>query len=292
MESKSLNGQNYALYRATITGKKKGISNKLKSTLKRYGLAHLLTPSGLHLSTIMPILLIPLYAQIMALLVFYFWISSYGSYLSLERVVTFALLARMSKIKKLNPSPDKIFVACMLISLLTGNVTASPGSFLYSFLFWGTIIIFRDNPVRMIIFMNISLQFISSLSNTPCALSSLIINPLFSSIYMFMFPVFLLNWIFGGIELLEVLISTFLNLWTGSLIWLSSLEAPFTVKFSFFTIILCALFAVKQSWKLVILILLINISNVGEEKQVIKYPGTKIYNKNCKSTYFDLKCRK
>ena len=49
------------------------------------------------------------------------------------------------------------FLLAMMTAILLGNYTKSPLSFFYSFLFWGTIICFRDRKKQIIFFLFISL---------------------------------------------------------------------------------------------------------------------------------------
>lgn len=291
-ESSTLAGQSFKLYRASINGDKRGVDRKLKSTLKKYGLIHLLTPSGLHLSALTPLLVFPVFLQFFILLIFYFWIESFGSYLSLERVTIFALLTKLSSYFKFKLSSNIIFIICLLLSLIIGNVSNSPGSFLYSLLFWGTIMIFKDNPVRTVFFLNLSLHFITTLNGESCHIGSLLINPLFSSIYISVFPLFVLNALTGGIPFLETIISTFLKYWSESLFFLDRIESDSGVSLSFFTIIAIAITLQKRWWKLSFIILSLNIGELNSEKSYVKNFGRKIYTENCQYDYYNLKCKK
>lgn len=290
--SKHFKKTNYLLYRSTITGNKKGLDRDIKKAMKLYGLSHLITPSGLHLGAILPFLIFPYSAQVLLLLLFLLWIRSFESYLSLERVTLFALLQRISRVLHFKLSTESLFLISMSLSLISGNADSSAGSYLYSLLFWGTIIIFRHNPIRAILYLNLSLHFISSLHGIKTPLISILINPIFSSVYVLSFPVMVLNALTGGIVTTETFLDIFLTCWSEALLYLASLDILNSQSIEFASLVIIILLAINRRWKLVLLFLCLDMRPLNLEPNYVKHFGKNIYNTNCKYQPIRLKCKK
>ena len=292
IEKLNLKGDIKKIYTGSLTGKKRGISKKLKSALKSYGLLHLLTPSGLHLNSLMPLLLLPKVLQLLTLFLFLIWIQSYSSYFSLERIIIFALIQRSSQLLKLSLTTNKIFILTTVLSLLIGNVEDSPHSFLYSFLFWGTILLFRQNPFKLILFLNLSLHFIAMINSETVLLGSIIINPLFSFIFISIFPLLIINLLTVSMLDLTPIIEKFLSLWTHSLIGLYEAEINYSISFFCPTLIILILYSLKKEWKKMIFILCLNITNLNCDKGYVVNEAQTIRTTNCSYNYYRLKCKK
>ena len=103
--------------------------NKTIKTMKDFGLMHLLTPSGLHLSSFL--LLFHWLPRFRLLIIFSLLISSFfiEGYMALHRMLIFYSLNHFLKNIKLS------FLGTFFFSLLTGNYYDSPLSFCFTFIF-------------------------------------------------------------------------------------------------------------------------------------------------------------
>ncbi len=178
---------NYSLYQGITTGNSQKIPRKLKKKIKQYGFIHLLTPSGLHLSSLLPILRIHSIIRFMSLIIILVLLRTYDGYDSLIRVTLFQLVSM--KIKHV----PFVFILSLFLSILMGQYRINPLSFNYSLLFWGTVILFRKNYLKLLFFMNISMYFANGITGELASPLSLIVNPLMTSLTTLFFPLLVLN---------------------------------------------------------------------------------------------------
>jgi len=55
IDKKNYSKDVFYIYRAMTSGNKRGLNRKLKTVMKNFGLMHILTPSGIHLSSVLSI---------------------------------------------------------------------------------------------------------------------------------------------------------------------------------------------------------------------------------------------
>mgnify|MGYP000100207502 CR=1 FL=1 len=230
--------RNYAVYKKSLTGDKSALSPQVEKAFLNYGLYHLLTPSGLHISSIFLLSLMPCTIQIFILVCFLITIIPMGSYLSLERVILFKILANSFKFMKIRITPEIIFLLTLCLSVCFKNYAQSPLSFMFSCLFWGTILIYRGQKIRLIIFLNISQHIISLIMNQPVNILSIIINPIYTFSFITIFPLFIFNTLTGAPELLSSLINLLLNWWLNSLIFIHKMDTLGSFAFTAYSLLI------------------------------------------------------
>ena len=185
--------QGLAFYQATQTGDKSNIKRVYKEALKEFGLIHLLTPSGIHLSSILGIFLVFLprkYHIGIFLMALFTFITIPGLY-SLKRVIYFQIITFFLKGRYKNQLG---FVLTFLLDALLGGFIASPLSYAYSFLFWGVIIFSTSSTLKTILNLFFAQLIAVYFTSGSVNLFSIIINPILTAIYSFLFPLFSLNY--------------------------------------------------------------------------------------------------
>lgn len=215
IEESDFKEQNADIYHALITGNKKHIKKDTLHLFKKYGTIHLLTPSGIHLSSLLifirsfPLLEIPI------LFTLYFYLSGLGAYLSMERVIIYRMLSKISRYISILKNPEINFLFVFFLSLLLGHYQKSALSLIYSIAFWGTIILFRDNKIKCLFHLNFILFFLGSLNYQFHSPLALIVNPAITSFMSFCFPILALNSLLPSLiqynHLADQIISLFLK---------------------------------------------------------------------------------
>lgn len=285
--------QSHAFYIASQTGNKSALTYANKKLLKKFGIIHLLTPSGIHLSAILGFILyflprkfrLPLF--ICCLLYFYTFPNLY----SLKRVLYFQIFYFVLKV------PNKkyyAFIFTFVFDLLAGGYKLSPLSYTYSFLFWGTIIF---SPTRNVLFNLFKAQLIALyFSQDSLNILSALINPLITSVYTFFFPLMSFNYWLLDSFLLNKLIYFFHN-------YILLLLKFVSAKFSFLEISKCSIllfipFIDYSRTRLFILLFLFSsdLNNVTtkiyEKNMIYSLPpkGELLNATNNKLNYLDLRC--
>ena len=212
--SKSIVG----LYDATQIGYKRSLDIKLKEAFQNLGIMHLLTPSGIHLASILIVLnkLLPRKLLKLILGVFYIFININGGFHSIRRILCFCLLKDFVKSPKLN------FCITFMIDLVIGGYNSSGLSFSLSFLFWGIIIFSNKNKIELLINLFFSQALISFFFNAKISIFSIIINPIITSIFSSSF--FLLSfqyWI--KLSIFESFTKLYLVYFSDAIVFISSI---------------------------------------------------------------------
>lgn len=176
------------LYFSMITGDKSKLSFKLKKKLKQMGLLHLFTPSGLHLSSFFFLRFLPKKILLGIFFLLFLWLSTYFCYSSMERVIIFKIIHLVLKERKI----ETHFFLTFIFSFLLGQYR-EPLSFLYSFLFWGTIIIFRNNPIKGVFYLSFQNLILNSLTGLDSNILLFILNPIITLLTTAIFPLFFFN---------------------------------------------------------------------------------------------------
>ena len=271
--------KNYSLYKAITTGNTSGLSKKFKDKIQSYGLIHLMTPSGLHLATLVGLFRsFPLIRAIILVLLFIF-INHFDGYDSMTRVIIFQLISY--KVKKYT------FALTIFISIIIGHYQSSALSFTYSFLFWGTILIFKNNPIKMLFFLNYSMYFMNGITGSFASPLSIIVNPSMSFITTLFFPVLVLNNFLPYQLQPSSLINLFFDIWFSIFEYIQRIDLLDSLYFSPFFLIIFLVVLENRSHKWLFIILftytstspykkpssylpknLISLNDLGEKKKV------------------------
>lgn len=258
--SKFYSKETQQLIKSAITGNKKQLSRKLKNIFSDYGLLHLLTPSGLHLSSLLIIRTSSTFFILLYILIFWY-LAQHATYNSMERVLIFKIITLVSK-RYLKMSLEIIFIITFWISLLIGHYQNSALSFLFSLYFWGTILIFRHSKISTIIYLNIGLYLVASLTDSYVMPSSLIINPILTFIFSSYFPILLIGTLSQASFLLK-LNNLFISNFIALLQIISQSDPLPKVSVSLPIILIFILLFQSKRFKLAVLILCLNTNSLN-----------------------------
>ena len=296
----------YGLYKGFISGNKLSLSKKLKTVMKRYGLSHILTPSGIHLSSLLIIFKFIPFLEAFILIGLFIYVREFGSYYSIERMILFRFIY---KIPKLNLSLEYSYICTLYLSILIGHFQQSPLSFIYSMLFWGTIIIFRDNPFKVVIFLNLSLLCVSSITDQAVSPLSLIVNPFFTFIFTLLFPISLVTSTLPNIDFLHQLHHFLLNIYVESLYFFDGINFTPDIIFPATSVVLCIFFFQLKQIRIAVIVLLLSIwdlspsqpyseskkiINIGHQEEIIRLKKNRIFfiDQTCSIKEFHINCKK
>ena len=257
------------LHKSLITGNKTGLPGNIKANLKKYGLLHLLTPSGLHLTSIIFLFSFSKYLEIFVLVTLFCILNFYfNAYDSMTRVIIFRLFYKALKIY--SPKGNLLllsFFSTIIISFLMGHYTNNPLSFLYSFVFWGTILTFRKNPILLIILLHIVQILMASITQTQIHPLAIIINPILTLSVTTLYPlIFILSFIPS--EPISEFIFEILLFLIKNLNYLDNLPV---YELSITTIIFAMILMIKKHLSWSVLILCLNINSTQKFK-IMKIP--------------------
>lgn len=168
-----------------FAGEKRGLSKKDKEAFSEFGLFHLLTPSGLHYSSLLkiPKFIFPFYILIPINLILFIVLKLTDSFNAISRVALFSFLKSFPLL-----TTKMTFTLAFIIDLLTIHFFKGGLSYLLSFFFWGTILFFKGSKLKLIYLLFINQYIFSLLSNTLFNPFSLIINPLMTALFNFYYP--------------------------------------------------------------------------------------------------------
>jgi competence protein ComEC len=174
-----------ALSDGTQIGHKRSLSKKLKRSLKTFGLLHLLTPSGIHLSSFLIFLRFFIPTKILSTFIFLLGLilTFYDGFHSIRRICYFFGIKALIKDNK------KCFILTFLFEILLGGFLKSPLSFTYSLLFWGVIIFSPPKKLHIIINLFLAQLFCAAINNDSISLMSIFINPIVTTIFSLLFPI-------------------------------------------------------------------------------------------------------
>lgn len=263
---------------AAVTGHKFKTPARLKSILKSMHIEHLLTPSGLHLS-ILTTWLFPFlgrFRKLLCLLPVFFL----HQYYSLKRI---ALLKSLNIIlPKFNRFHLFIFVT--LVDFALGSFRSSPFSFIYGFLFLGSLIATtykKELTSHLIPFSLLGAQCMVAYSmNSNLYLVGFFIGLLATSLFSLIFPLLIFDIIFIKLDLLgDILISKcFIQLWWKFLLFGQKLSYFFGVIEVNFVIILATFLIIVRFYKIAGLLILISSPSLwnapysSKEVQLVTMP--------------------
>lgn len=192
VEKSYYNQQNYAMLSAFISGDKRKVKRSVKAIFRKYGFIHLLTPSGIHLSSILVFAKAPhVFINLIIFVALFFYISSFKNYYSMERVLIFKIIYGIPK--KYLANKLIFFFLTMLISIGLGHYSENPLSYVYSFQFWGIIFLYEKSKLKLIFYLFLSQLFLAYLSNTYISPLGIIVNPFVTAIFSPLFPLLIIN---------------------------------------------------------------------------------------------------
>lgn len=227
----SVSEDNLNLYRSVMTGSKQDVNKELINALRYYGLIHLLTPSGIHLSSLGVFIKLLTSFHLAFEFVFIFLcligLRFYDGYYSMERVLIFRAISKLiPSLTRHKDGSEYIFIFTILLSLILGHFQKSSLSLIYSMAFWGTIIFYRNNPIKVLFYMNFMLYFMGSFTGEAHSLLSLIINPIFTIIMSSVFPLLVTNIFLShfSLDFISKIINNFFNIYSTSIIYLHSID--------------------------------------------------------------------
>ncbi len=234
--------ENVSILFSFFTGHKEGISSYTKKSFQKMNLSYLFTPSGLHLSSFM------------FLIMFFFNFKksirkkiTWTMNICLLFISPFYSLQRLGLLKILNRfklSSEKIFYASFIISFGLGHFALSPMSFIYSFFYIGTYLSFSLSSKMKLILALFSTQVILGIYfGADVSLVAISLALMGSFIFSLIFP------------LLIIFFSTYwfipLN-WGEPLIRIYVLGVHFFARFLNGTFISASFFMLLASWLLLI----------------------------------------
>lgn len=191
--------ENANLLFSFITGNKDGISPYTKKAFKKVNLSFLLSPSGIHMSSVLCFFLFfikkikPKWPRKAGQISLYASAFLFPQYFALHRLALLRLLLQFKFLCRIKVSLEQIFLLTFILAALLGHYRHSPLSFIYSFFFLATFFSFRDHPKLILMLGLFSTQLIIalfmgekvSLFSIPCGL-------LGSFLFALIFPLLLL----------------------------------------------------------------------------------------------------
>lgn len=180
-----------------LVGEKRGLSTDERKAFSHLGLFHLLTPSGLHYSSLLKLPKLFLANKIFVIIniLIFFILKYFESFSAITRVVLYHSLKSILPNLKVKKS-HTAFIIAFIIDLLTSSFNSSGLSFLFSFLFWGTIMFYSERKVLCLWLLFLSQMFVSSLMIQEINPIALFLNPLISSLFiLFYLPTLFLSFL-------------------------------------------------------------------------------------------------
>jgi hypothetical protein len=284
-----------AFMQAAQTGNKASFNYHNKNLLKRFGLLHLLTPSGLHLSSILGLMLIFLprkFHIVVFVVTLAFFINNPALY-SLKRVLYFQIIRYFCKSSKLS------FLMAFFVDYITGGFYKSVLSYAYSFLFWGVIIFSPKN--YWILCKNLFIAQLVAINFNQDSINffTLIINPVFTSLYSTLFPLMSLNYWLLDIAILKDAIIKFHHMLLELLWYLDQQLKIFELRPHFVFFALPFLSGLKIHYYLILLVIPFELNKTSLHKPGLAkvfYPlksNDEMMSSDSKKIHFvGLNCRK
>lgn len=257
--------RNYALLNAFTTGDKRKVKRNVKKIFKKYGFIHLLTPSGIHLSSVLIFTRAPyLIVNLIIFIALFFYISSFKSYYSMERVVIFKILYSIPQSYLSNNLV--FFFLTMMISIGLGHYSESALSYIYSFQFWGIIFLYGNKKIKLIFYLFLSQLFLGYLSNTYISPLSIIVNPLVTAIFSPLFPLLILNNYLPSFLQFNILINWCLELFHSLIFFINRIDIfPLITASPVYLIFFIFLLKLKNKFLLILFFYLIQFESIPKK---------------------------
>lgn len=193
---------NFYFYRSVITGQKWGLNKELKKKLGHLNLVHLMTPSGLHLSSLLLLFFLfrrkhPIssnYLELILCLGVYFFLPGYYSFRRVALIRSFFIL---NKTCATNYSKQQIFLFFIMTDFCFGTYRYSPLSFYLSGLFLALIFSIKEFRIyKMYLLFFVAQLFIAHKFSGVIYPSTILISPLLTSLFTLIYPLLFLNLFF------------------------------------------------------------------------------------------------
>jgi competence protein ComEC len=191
------------LFLSFNTGLKSKKLRKIKKKYQKLYMAHLFTPSGLHLAPF-SYLLLRLFGKLRLLplsffSLLYYWILQFSALYSIQRI----LLMHIGKFAFPKLSTQFIFSIVFLWDFIGGTFKYSPLSFTYSFIFLSAFI-FSENKKWFfaLIWGQLLISTINGIGFNPLYF---LLGVLLSSFFSFIFPLIFLSFTFSNFDFFEAI---------------------------------------------------------------------------------------
>lgn len=264
------------LYTATQIGIKRKTKN-LNTILSKYGLLHLMTPSGIHLSSVLVFLKLIFPKKIFPflLIALSLFLLNISGFHSLKRVSYFYSINYLLKHTKVS------FIATFFFDIITGGFTSSPLSFSLSFIFWGTIIFSNSTKIVIIIELFITQLIVSNILSSKISFLTILINPIVTSTFSAIFPLLSFQYWVNKFDTLDYLSYKFHSLFVDLIYLMDNLNFSVFIPTS-----LILIFIVKGKVKnKIVFYLLLQSPLLNNKIEKVKKQNIFINAKNCRLLY-------
>ncbi|MBF0363281.1 MAG: ComEC/Rec2 family competence protein [Oligoflexia bacterium] len=265
-----------------LFGYTKALNKEIKKVHKDLGLNHLFTPSGIHLSSLL-LLLIPIIYLLsiffkrlqnnqykdrlkkVALLIIYLLVFLIPETYPLKRLALFYLITVIANKYFNYKNYFYLFLITNFIDIALGTFTYSPGSFTYSYLFLGIILSMQN--IRPKILLPLALLggqiIVIFFQEDKLTFIGFIFNFILSVIFEFGYPILFLTFWSNLYFIVEWLLSSYLKLIEIS----ASISATFghyypTIPILFLVLVISLKIAIKFKKIATLLLLLIHSENI------------------------------
>jgi len=202
--------------------------------------------------------------EVLTLLGLFCYLTQLGSYHSMERVIVFRLVYKiLKKIPNLRSRIEITFILTIILSLLLGHLTSNPLSFIYSIIFWGTVLIFRENKIKMAFLLNCTLFYISSFSGSSHSPLSILINPIITAVMSTAFPFYFLNTLLPEYFQFNGILNGFTDLFLNMISFLDRIDPFPNISFSTWKLLVAFVFLYFRKFKTFFLILCFTIQTLN-----------------------------
>lgn len=275
--SPGLSVDSSSFWEATLNGNSRAISKTTKEELKALGLAHIYTPSGLHLSLILNpafffIKSTLIRSTVLGLLLILstLYIPSWGA---VKRVLE--LKFSQSLLSPLQIESKFVFLIVMFFDLIFGTYQDGSLSFCFSFMFLAMIYA-RMNFLVSAWWFFIAQIIIAIFLEQSFFLTNIIVTPLLTLIFSAIFPLLIIirtipPWHFLGAEISELFLD-FVHYCYKISLYIPRIEAT-----TFLLIILFFVLFYQRKWLVLCFILLSGSLNLGENQYQTNYLARKYY---------------
>ncbi|POB12732.1 hypothetical protein C0Z22_12675 [Halobacteriovorax sp. DA5] len=192
----------FYFYRSVLTGQKWGLDKEFRRKLSHLNLLHLMTPSGLHLSSLFLIFYllrrkypkVSNFIELVLCLGFYFFLPGYYSFRRVALIRSFFILNRM---RETNYSKLQIFIFFLITDFFFGTYRYSPLSFYLSTLFLALIFSIKEFRLyKMYLLFFVAQLFIAHKFTGIIYPATIVLSPLLTSIFTLIYPILFLNLFF------------------------------------------------------------------------------------------------
>ncbi|WP_412470020.1 MULTISPECIES: ComEC/Rec2 family competence protein [unclassified Halobacteriovorax] len=192
----------FYFYRSVLTGQKWGLDKEFRRKLSHLNLLHLMTPSGLHLSSLFLIFYllrrkypkVSNFIELVLCLGFYFFLPGYYSFRRVALIRSFFIL---NKMRETNYSKLQIFIFFLVTDFFFGTYRFSPLSFYLSTLFLALIFSIKEFRLyKMYLLFFVAQLFIAHKFTGIIYPATIVLSPLLTSIFTLIYPILFLNLFF------------------------------------------------------------------------------------------------